>query len=52
MRALAGLWPFGEGTIEVPVDSKLFFVPQVSYIPIGTLRAALAYPSAGERILR
>ena len=45
LRALAGLWPFGEGLIELPVGAKLLFVPQISYIPIGTLRAALAYPS-------
>ncbi len=45
MRSLAGLWPFGEGTIEIPVGAKLMFVPQRSYLPIGTLKAALAYPS-------
>ncbi|WP_250435261.1 ABC transporter ATP-binding protein/permease [Caballeronia sp. ATUFL_F2_KS9A] len=47
MRALAGLWPFGDGTIDAPVDAKMMFVPQMSYLPIGTLRAALSYPSAG-----
>jgi putative ATP-binding cassette transporter len=45
MRALAGLWPFGSGTIVVPVGAKVLFVPQVSYVPIDTLKAALAYPS-------
>jgi vitamin B12/bleomycin/antimicrobial peptide transport system ATP-binding/permease protein len=45
MRALAGLWPFGSGTIDVPVGAKVLFVPQVSYVPIDTLKAALAYPS-------
>jgi putative ATP-binding cassette transporter len=47
MRALAGLWPFGDGTIEAPVDAKMMFIPQQSYLPIGTLRAALSYPSPG-----
>ncbi|SAK85290.1 ABC transporter [Caballeronia hypogeia] len=47
MRALAGLWPFGDGTIDAPVDAKLMFIPQMSYLPIGTLRAALSYPSPG-----
>ncbi|WP_250514093.1 ABC transporter ATP-binding protein/permease [Caballeronia sp. INDeC2] len=47
MRALAGLWPFGDGTIDAPVDAKMMFIPQMSYLPIGTLRAALAYPSSG-----
>jgi vitamin B12/bleomycin/antimicrobial peptide transport system ATP-binding/permease protein len=45
MRALAGLWPFGEGTIEAPAGGKLLFVPQRSYLPIGTLKGALCYPS-------
>jgi vitamin B12/bleomycin/antimicrobial peptide transport system ATP-binding/permease protein len=47
MRALAGLWPFGDGTIDAPVDAKMMFIPQQSYLPIGTLKAALAYPSPG-----
>jgi putative ATP-binding cassette transporter len=47
MRALAGLWPFGDGTIDAPVDAKMMFIPQMSYLPIGTLRAALSYPSPG-----
>ncbi|HEY3596674.1 MAG TPA: ABC transporter ATP-binding protein/permease [Paraburkholderia sp.] len=45
LRALASLWPFGEGTIEVPAGAKLLFIPQRSYLPIGTLKAALCYPS-------
>ncbi|TDN67790.1 ABC transporter ATP-binding protein/permease [Paraburkholderia sp. BL10I2N1] len=45
MRTLAGLWPFGEGSIDSPVGAKLMFVPQRSYLPIGTLKAALTYPS-------
>ena len=47
MRALAGLWPFGDGTIDAPVDAKMMFIPQQSYLPIGTLKAALSYPSPG-----
>lgn len=48
MRALAGLWPFGEGSIDAPVDARMMFIPQQSYLPIGTLKAALTYPSAAE----
>jgi putative ATP-binding cassette transporter len=48
MRALAGLWPFGEGTIDVPNDAKLLFIPQRSYLPIGTLKGALSYPSDAQ----
>ncbi|AXF09298.1 ABC transporter ATP-binding protein [Paraburkholderia graminis] len=48
MRALAGLWPFGDGAIDAPVNARMMFIPQVSYMPIGTLKAALAYPSAAD----
>lgn len=45
-RAIAGIWPYGAGSIEIPNQVKLLFVPQKNYLPIGTLRAALAYPAA------
>ncbi|MFL9873544.1 ABC transporter ATP-binding protein/permease [Paraburkholderia megapolitana] len=48
MRALAGLWPFGNGSIDAPVSARMMFIPQQSYMPIGTLKAALAYPSSAE----
>ncbi|CAB3763268.1 ABC transporter ATP-binding protein/permease [Paraburkholderia solisilvae] len=48
LRALAGLWPFGEGTIEAPAGAKLLFIPQRSYLPIGTLKGALCYPSVDD----
>ncbi|HWX12087.1 MAG TPA: ABC transporter ATP-binding protein/permease, partial [Trinickia sp.] len=48
LRAFAGLWPFGEGSIDAPVGARMMFVPQQSYLPIGTLKAALAYPSAAD----
>jgi ABC-type multidrug transport system fused ATPase/permease subunit len=44
IRAIAGLWPWGEGRIIPPAGAKLAFVPQRPYIPLGTLRDALAYP--------
>jgi putative ATP-binding cassette transporter len=44
-RAIAGIWPYGSGSIEIPKDAKLLFLPQKSYLPIGTLRAAVAYPA-------
>ncbi|MGB6055483.1 MAG: ABC transporter ATP-binding protein/permease [Burkholderiaceae bacterium] len=47
-RAIAGIWPYGAGSIEIPSVARLMFVPQKSYLPIGTLRAALAYPAAPD----
>lgn len=44
MRAIAGVWPFGAGRIEIPGDASMLFVSQWPYMPIGTLRAAISYP--------
>jgi len=43
-RALAGIWPFGDGHVRVPAGARVLFLPQKPYIPIGTLRAAVKYP--------
>jgi putative ATP-binding cassette transporter len=45
VRAIAGIWHFGDGVIEVPERARMLFVPQRSYLPIGPLRDALCYPS-------
>lgn len=47
-RAVAGLWPWGSGTILLPPREQMMFLPQKPYLPLGTLRTALAYPSAPE----
>jgi putative ATP-binding cassette transporter len=44
-RALSGIWPFGTGQVEVPTGARLLFLPQQPYLPIGTLRDAVAYPA-------
>ena len=44
-RAIAGIWPFGSGSISVPAKSSLMMLPQKPYFPIGPLHAAVAYPS-------
>ncbi|HEY7247336.1 MAG TPA: ABC transporter ATP-binding protein/permease [Xanthobacteraceae bacterium] len=54
-RAIAGLWPFGTGTVVVPRGAKLMMLPQRPYFPVGSLEAAVSYPSergafASERI--
>jgi putative ATP-binding cassette transporter len=45
-RALAGIWPFGRGRVRFPGNARVLFLPQKPYIPIGTLREAVAYPGA------
>ena len=36
-RALAGIWPFGAGTITVPKNARLMILPQRPYFPIAPL---------------
>ena len=46
LRAIAGIWPFGHGRIEVPARARMLFVPQRPYLPRGSLRAAVSYPAS------
>jgi putative ATP-binding cassette transporter len=48
VRALAGLWPWGGGSVNFHPDRRLFMLPQKPYIPSGTLRRAIAYPGASD----
>jgi len=44
LRALSGIWPFGHGTVSFPHDENFLFIPQCSYMPLGSLKTVLAYP--------
>ncbi|WP_162146080.1 ABC transporter ATP-binding protein/permease [Inquilinus limosus] len=44
-RAFAGLWPWGTGRLLLPPRDSMMFLPQRPYMPLGPLRAALAYPA-------
>ena len=48
VRAIAGLWPWGSGQIEVEAGAKMLLMPQRAYVPVGTLRRAVTYPLAAE----
>jgi putative ATP-binding cassette transporter len=43
-RAIAGIWPFGEGAVAVPANESVMLLPQRPYMPMGSLRAAVSYP--------
>jgi putative ATP-binding cassette transporter len=47
-RAVAGLWPWGSGTILTPASEAMAFLPQRPYLPLGTLRNAMTYPGAPD----
>jgi vitamin B12/bleomycin/antimicrobial peptide transport system ATP-binding/permease protein len=44
-RAIAGVWPFGSGSIAVPAKATLMMLPQRPYFPVGSLKAAIVYPA-------
>ena len=48
-RALAGMWPWGGGTLRLPPREAMTFMPQRPYLPLGTLRAAVCYPAEPGR---
>lgn len=51
-RTLAGIWPFGSGTVFVPAGAHVMMLPQQSYFPVTTLAAAIAYPDRPESFVR
>ena len=55
LRTLAGIWPYGKGELKLPAGSRVLFLPQRPYLPLGSLRRALYYPlsaSGSEEQLR
>jgi putative ATP-binding cassette transporter len=48
VRAIAGLWPWGKGSIQVESNAKMFLMPQRAYIPAGSLRRAATYPEPAD----
>jgi putative ATP-binding cassette transporter len=47
-RALAGIWPYGSGTVTLPTDRRVLFLPQRPYLPIAALREVLSYPDRAD----
>ena len=50
LRAIAGLWPWGQGEIALRTGAKMFLMPQRPYIPLGTLRRVVSYPLASSDV--
>ncbi|MDP1652248.1 MAG: ABC transporter ATP-binding protein/permease [Rhodocyclaceae bacterium] len=45
LRAIAGLWYSGSGTIFRPKPEDILFLPQEPYMLLGSLRSQLLYPN-------
>ena len=50
LRAIAGLWRNGSGTVEAPDYQEVLFLPQTPYMLLGTLREQLIYPNLRQNI--
>ena len=50
VRAISGLWPWGQGEILLRSGARLFLMPQEPYVPLGTLRRATTYPLSPEEV--
>jgi vitamin B12/bleomycin/antimicrobial peptide transport system ATP-binding/permease protein len=48
LRAIAGIWPYGTGSISTPASTSMLFLPQRSYLPTSKLKATLAYPAGAD----
>jgi len=50
VRAIAGLWPWGEGQVVMQRESRFLMLPQKPYVPLGSLRRAATYPIAADAV--
>jgi putative ATP-binding cassette transporter len=50
LRAIAGLWNSGSGTIMRPKLEQMLFLPQRPYMILGSLRSQLLYPMIDREI--
>lgn len=48
LRALAGLWPYAQGSVKRPLGAAALFLSQRPYLPLGALRDAVAYPGHAQ----
>ncbi len=50
IRAVSGLWPWGQGEVDIGTNRRLFLMPQEPYLPLGTLRRAATYPQPADQV--
>ena len=50
LRAIAGLWDTGDGTLVRPNSEDMLFLPQHAYMAVGSLRIQLNYPNLNRAV--
>ncbi|MBX9671131.1 MAG: ABC transporter ATP-binding protein/permease [Candidatus Obscuribacterales bacterium] len=50
LRVIGGLWDAGKGEVYTPSSDEMFFLPQIPYLPLGSLRWQLTYPNANSTV--
>lgn len=50
IRTLAGIWPYAKGEVTLPGKQKIMYLPQTSYMPIGSLKEAILFPDKEHEI--
>eukprot|EP00931_Biecheleriopsis_adriatica_P006096 TRINITY_DN107552_c0_g1_i1.p1 TRINITY_DN107552_c0_g1~~TRINITY_DN107552_c0_g1_i1.p1 ORF type:complete len:675 (-),score=112.12 TRINITY_DN107552_c0_g1_i1:200-2224(-) len=50
-RVLRKLWPLVEGTITMPAEEEIHFLPQTNFVPVGTLRDLVTYPESRKEMM-
>lgn len=51
-RVIRKLWPLVSGTITMPADKEIYFLTQVNFVPVGTLRDLVIYPMSRQDMRR
>lgn len=49
LRSIAGLWPYGSGSVDLPANASIAFLPQRNYMPNGSIASLMAYPHSPDR---
>jgi vitamin B12/bleomycin/antimicrobial peptide transport system ATP-binding/permease protein len=49
LRSIAGLWPYGSGSVDLPANASVAFLPQRNYMPNGSIASLMAYPHGADR---
>lgn len=50
LRAMAGLWYSGDGSIILPPQKQILFLPQRPYMILGSLREQILYPQQQKEV--